>query len=62
MLVNAVLEFSKAFFEFIEEQQPIELPAKPCKSETIDRDTKLKYERTEGHKTRAATRPQCDEQ
>lgn len=59
MLVNAVLEFSKAFFELLEDQQPIELPAKPTKSQ---QERELRYERTEGYYTRAATRPQRDEQ
>ena len=38
--------FRKAWFFLMDESQgPTELPSKPCKSQVVNEDTKLRYER-----------------
>jgi hypothetical protein len=56
--VNVIrAQWAQAWFEFIEEEQPIELPAKPTRSQ---KDEELNYGRTDRNKIGPAYGPGVD--
>lgn len=56
-MISKLVSWCKAWFEFVEEEQPIELPAKPCDSQVVNQNTKLRYGRTEQNEAGAPNGP-----